>query len=1047
MQSVPVRFVHPLLRARDYQERAEYERLAEWWRERGAMGSGVCALVGIGGAGKTAIVERFLRRLPGGLPEDPSLPKDSTLPQPRRLFVFSFYDAPNPDTFFAELAAWLGGEPAKERRAVSYGETRSLLERAGPGLLVLDGLEKVQDDGARGILGQLQDGRLRDLVRYAAEGYLPGATFVLTTRFRPVDLLAQAPPFFREIDIEKLTAETAVTLLRTRGVRCGTDSDLARLAKEHGRHALTVDLLGGYIGTFCGGDPRTLPPGPVEIAAENPGLDPRTLALREQERKLARVSARYRQALRDKDPAALALLERVCLFRLGVSGETLAAIFLGWNKTTISGWRLATLGPRRLQAKLNWLEELRLLEAQPGNDETIYTVHPAVRDGIVRSLEPTAFLRGHQAAREELEAQLGERPGETNPSGSANLDLLEEIIYHALEAKLPQEAWRIYWDRIGGYKNLLWRLGAYERGDRICRAFASGRPPEAAPLPEGLYANQQAIFVNEWALYLKPLGRLEATVLCLQGANEIDRRQKNRLGLAIGNELLADVNLLAGRLVAGKRAAEEALALAERVEAAQQRCPSYACRGNARALLGESQRAMEDFEAALKWQNEREGIAEWRERAPLWSWGFWQAILLGRLGRSREAEQLTVMNINVLIKEIGRGSHHIPPCQLVLADLTRRRGDLISARNLESQAHDWAIARDAKELLCWAALVRAQIAVSAGQPDAAFRHSSEGLLLARDCGYGIFHIDLQNTLAESHLLASQPVEAERAARTALYGAADGDDGTPPKSRGTFPAPETGQPTLLAATHPECLYAWGEGDSRHLLGEALLLRAARSSDPAERYLLVDDALAELAAARALRKKILDPRARESSARLAETRQGVLLTHYPTKPTLAPEPVIIATTPVPIRDQVFISYSHKDKTWLEKLQVLLKPLMRKGALSPWDDTTIPPGAIWRDEIKRAVSRAKVAVLLVSPDFLASDFIDKEELPPLLAAAKQEGVPILWVYLRPCLYDETPIGEYQATHDLKQPLSGLSAHDQESVLLAVAKEIRRAAAGERL
>jgi hypothetical protein len=69
--------------------------------------TGVCALAGIGGAGKTAIAERLLRVLPGGLPALPHTPKDDTLPTPRALFVFSFYDAPNPDSFFAELSAWL----------------------------------------------------------------------------------------------------------------------------------------------------------------------------------------------------------------------------------------------------------------------------------------------------------------------------------------------------------------------------------------------------------------------------------------------------------------------------------------------------------------------------------------------------------------------------------------------------------------------------------------------------------------------------------------------------------------------------------------------------------------------------------------------------------------------------------------------------------------------------------------------------------------------------------------------------------------------------
>jgi len=148
---------------------------------------------------------------------------------------------------------------------------------------------------------------------------------------------------------------------------------------------------------------------------------------------------------------------------------------------------------------------------------------------------------------------------------------------------------------------------------------------------------------------------------------------------------------------------------------------------------------------------------------------------------------------------------------------------------------------------------------------------------------------------------------------------------------------------------------------------------------------------------------------------------------------------------VRSQVFISYSHKDKRWLDRLQTMLKPLVRSGAISVWTQAVIQPGARWREELQRALASTKVAVFLVSDNFLDSDFIAQEELRPLLAAAEKEGVKILWVYLSHCLYEASPLWEYQAAHDIKQPLDQLPGETWKRVLRDVARAIQKAASGE--
>lgn len=148
---------------------------------------------------------------------------------------------------------------------------------------------------------------------------------------------------------------------------------------------------------------------------------------------------------------------------------------------------------------------------------------------------------------------------------------------------------------------------------------------------------------------------------------------------------------------------------------------------------------------------------------------------------------------------------------------------------------------------------------------------------------------------------------------------------------------------------------------------------------------------------------------------------------------------------MRNQVFVSYSHSNRPWMLKLQTQLKSIERFTGIKTWDDTRIQTGTEWNREIERALQATRVAVFLVTPEFLASDFIQDKEMKYFLEISERESVPIVWVAVSSSLYELTPLVKIQCANKPDKPLDQLTDGEQNAVFTEICKNIVRAMDGK--
>jgi hypothetical protein len=366
----------------------------------------VAALVGPGGQGKTAIVQHWLERLPGGAA------------RPDGVFLWSFYRGKDADLCLRELYAYAFGlaqPPADVAAGYCVDQLLPLLRRER-WAVVLDGTEVAQYDGGAW-RGRFLHPELGRLLEELASEPLPGVV-VVTTRFLLPTL--EHRHHARLLGLAALDGASARGLLASLGVR-GGPAELDAVAAAGGGHAKAVELLGTFLVRYHGGAAARL--------AELPAAPPLEGAS-EEEQRVARVLAAYQQALSQEEQDAVAL---ATAFRDPPAEARLLEYLAGptvrhllhdtWGRTYTpfaerqAGW---------LAGLVEGLVRLRLLERVgrhgPAEGAAVIDAHPLVRRAFEHVLGPggrrqsaqarAGFLRGRpdrarpqalEQAREEVE--------------------------------------------------------------------------------------------------------------------------------------------------------------------------------------------------------------------------------------------------------------------------------------------------------------------------------------------------------------------------------------------------------------------------------------------------------------------------------------------------------------------------------------------------------------------------------------------------------------------------------------------------------------------
>jgi len=137
------------------------------------------------------------------------------------------------------------------------------------------------------------------------------------------------------------------------------------------------------------------------------------------------------------------------------------------------------------------------------------------------------------------------------------------------------------------------------------------------------------------------------------------------------------------------------------------------------------------------------------------------------------------------------------------------------------------------------------------------------------------------------------------------------------------------------------------------------------------------------------------------------------------------------------KVFFSYSHCDEEFRDRLERHLSLLKRQRVIETWHDRRIEAGGHIDDGISEHLEAADIVLLLVSADFLASDYCYDREMTRAMERHEKVEARVIPVILRPCYWQGAPFGRLRAVPKDGKPVA--SFQDRDDAFLEITEAIR--------